>query len=154
MADPRFFDRAGPSLSTSLAELTGARLLHSEEAGRVCADVAPLETAGPGDLTFLENRKYTDAFVACRAEAAFVEEGMVPRAPVGMALLVAKDPYKAFARAAQAFYPATPVTPRRRPPRSSIPAAAVPEDCDIGALCRDRGRGAARCRLPDRRRTA
>jgi len=132
MADLRFFDRAGPHTLASLAELTGAKLLRSEDAGRVCADVAPLETAGPGDLTFLENRKYTDAFVACRAEAAFVEEGMVPRAPVGMALLVAKEPYKAYARAAQAFYPAPPVAPRRHPTAIIDPAAAVPEDCEIG----------------------
>lgn len=101
----------------------GARLIH---------DVAPLEAAGPADVTFLENRKYLDAFIQSRGGAAFVDERAAEKAPAGMALLIAREPYKAFARAAQAFYPAKPVT-ARRPLSSSIDVTAtVPEDCDIG----------------------
>ena len=95
------------------------------------ADVAPLESAGPDDLTFLDNRKYHDAFARSRAGAAIVDERAVADAPAGMALLIAGNPYLAFARAAQVFYPPTPVTPRRAASAVIDPAASVPPDCDI-----------------------
>ena len=132
MADPRFFDRAGPHSLAALAALTGAQLIEAAEGERLVADVAPLETAGPDDLTFLDNRKYIDAFSRCRAGAAFVEERLAARAPPGMARFVTADPYKAFARAAQAFYPVKPIVPRQAPSAIIDPVAKVPFDCDIG----------------------
>ena len=131
MADPRFFDRAGPFSLDVLASLSGTSLRDPQDGGRLVADVAPLETAGPDDLSFLDNRKYADAFSRSRAGAAFVAERMIGRAPAGMALLVARDPYIAFARAAQAFYPLRPVAPRRAATAAIDPAAEVPPDCDI-----------------------
>jgi UDP-3-O-[3-hydroxymyristoyl] glucosamine N-acyltransferase len=133
MADPRFFDRAGPFSLDALAVLSGARLHNPGDGRRLFGDVAPLETAGPGEVTFLDNRKYLDAFARSRAGAAIVDERLIGKAPEGMALLIAGDPYKAFARAAQAFYPAAPVVPRRASSAVIDPAAAVPPDCDIGA---------------------
>src|SRR5204862_8179658 len=115
MADPRFFDRAGPFSLDALAALSGATLRDPASGERLFADIAPLESAGPEDLTFLDNRKYLDAFARSRAGAAFVDERAIGSAPAGMALLVAPNPYKAFARAAQAFYPLKPVAPRRAP---------------------------------------
>src|SRR5260370_25479337 len=132
MADSRFFDRAGPYSLDALAALSGARLRDPGEGGRLFADVAPLETAGPDDVTFLDNRKYIDAFTRSRAGAAFIDERLIDKAPAGMALLIASDPYKAFARAARAFYPAAPVEPRRAASAIIDPAATVPADCDIG----------------------
>jgi UDP-3-O-[3-hydroxymyristoyl] glucosamine N-acyltransferase len=142
MADPRFFQRAGPHSLAALAALSGARLAGPADGGRLMADVAPLETAGPDDLTFLDNRKYTDAFMASRAGAAFVTEAMAQRAPAGMVLLVSREPYKAFARAVQAFYPQAAVVPGRAPSAAIDPTASVPDDCAIaanvviGAACR------------------
>jgi UDP-3-O-[3-hydroxymyristoyl] glucosamine N-acyltransferase len=49
-----------------------------------------------------------------------------------MALLVTREPYKAFARAAQAFYPQPPVVPGRAASAVIDPTAIVPEDCAIG----------------------
>jgi UDP-3-O-[3-hydroxymyristoyl] glucosamine N-acyltransferase len=132
MADPRFFDRAGPFTLAAIARLSGTRLLRDEDGRRVCSDVAPLETAGPGDLGFFDNRKYLDVFRLSQAGAVFVDERAVEAAPAGMALLVGAEPYKAYARAAQAFYPLPPVAPGRAPTASIDPAAIVPEDCEIG----------------------
>jgi UDP-3-O-[3-hydroxymyristoyl] glucosamine N-acyltransferase len=132
MADPRFFDRAGPFSVEALAALSGARLRDPAQGGRMLTDVAPLESAGPDDVTFLDNRKYLGAFSQSRAGAAFVEERVADRAPSGMALLLSSEPYKAFARAAQAFYPARPVVSRRAPSAVIDPQAIVPADCDIG----------------------
>jgi UDP-3-O-[3-hydroxymyristoyl] glucosamine N-acyltransferase len=49
-----------------------------------------------------------------------------------MALLVCDEPYKAYARAAQAFYPVAEAQARRAPSAIIDPTAVVPDDCDIG----------------------
>ena len=84
-----------------------------------------------------------------RAGAAFVDEKAAERAPPGMALLVSKEPYKAYALAAQAFYPAAGIVPRRAPSALIDPAAVVPEDCDIGpnVVIERRVRLGRRCRV-------
>ena len=108
MADPRFFQRTGPHTLAALAArvqlLLGllAQLAVAADGERLIEDVAPLETAGPADVTYLDNRKYVTAFANSRAGAAFVSESMIARAPAGMALLVSRKPYKAFARAVDA----------------------------------------------------
>jgi UDP-3-O-[3-hydroxymyristoyl] glucosamine N-acyltransferase len=133
MPDPRFFERAGPFPLGEIAKLSGAVLARPEFADRLCRDVAPLDSAGPDDLTFLDNRKYLGAFLNSRAGAAFVEEGLAGRAPPGMAPLIAKNPYKAYALAAQAFYPLPAIRPGRAGSAVVDPTAAVPPDCEIGA---------------------
>jgi UDP-3-O-[3-hydroxymyristoyl] glucosamine N-acyltransferase len=132
MADPRFFDRAGPFTLDAIAALSGAKLLCPADAPRLFHDVGPLESAGPEDVSFLENRKYLAAFVRSRAGAAFVEEKSIGQAPNGMALLISDVPYKAYALAAQAFYPLGRIIPRRAVSALVSPAAVVPEDCEIG----------------------
>jgi UDP-3-O-[3-hydroxymyristoyl] glucosamine N-acyltransferase len=149
MADPRFFERAGPFTLAVLAQLSGARLLQPEEKGREYSDVAPLETAGPEDVSFLENRRYLDAFLHSRAGAVFVDEKAAARAPPGMALLVSKEPYKAYALTARAFYPSVEVAARRAPSAIIDPSAIVPSDCDIGpnVVIEPRVRLGYRCRI-------
>ena len=132
MADPRFFDRAGPFSVEALATLSGARLQTPSAGERLIRDVAPLESAGPEDVTFLDNRKYVDAFSQSGGGAAFVDQRLADRAPAGMALLITAEPYKAYARAAQAFYPVKPVMPRRAASAVIDPAAVVPADCEVG----------------------
>jgi UDP-3-O-[3-hydroxymyristoyl] glucosamine N-acyltransferase len=149
MTDLRFFNRAGPYSLGELAELSGARLGGGVDGKQLITDVAPLETAGPEDITFLDNRKYLDAFAGSRAGAAFVDERFAERAPAGMALLLTKEPYKAFARAAQAFYPAKPVIPGIAPTAIIGPAATVPADCEIGpyVVIEAGARIGARCQI-------
>lgn len=132
MADPRFFERAGPFTLTDLAALSGATLIDEAAGGRLMADVAPLETAGPDDVTFLDNRKYLSAFEQSRAGAAFVAKDLAGRAPAGMAVLVSAQPYKAYALAAQAFYPMPRVEPAIAATARIDPTASVPADCEIG----------------------
>jgi UDP-3-O-[3-hydroxymyristoyl] glucosamine N-acyltransferase len=149
MADPRFFARAGPFTLEALAALSGAHLHRPSDGSRLVADVAPLETAGPDDVTFLDNRKYLDAFVACRAGAAFVDDRVAEKAPPTMALLISREPYKAYARAAQAFYPEAIISPRRAPTAVIDPSATVPDNCEIGeyAVIEPGAKLGARCRI-------
>jgi UDP-3-O-[3-hydroxymyristoyl] glucosamine N-acyltransferase len=57
---------------------------------------------------------------------------LADRAPAGMALLITAEPYKAYARAAQAFYPIKPVMPRRAASAVIDAEAVVPADCEVG----------------------
>jgi UDP-3-O-[3-hydroxymyristoyl] glucosamine N-acyltransferase len=132
MPDPRFFRRAGPFTLDALAAASGARLQRSEHGLRLISDVAALETAGPEEVSFFENRKYLEIYLHSRAGAAFVDEGAAARAPAGMVPLVSDEPYKAYARAAQLFYPAPPVLPGRASSALISATAVVPEDCEIG----------------------
>jgi UDP-3-O-[3-hydroxymyristoyl] glucosamine N-acyltransferase len=149
MTDRRFFVRAGPFKLDVLSTLSGARLVRAEDDDRLFHDVAPLETAGPAEVSFLENRRYIEAFVRSHAGAAFVDEKAAEQAPPSMALLVSNEPYKAYALAAQAFYPATEVVAHRAPTAVIDSAAIVPKDCDIGPnVIVERGvRLGHRCRL-------
>jgi len=132
MADPRFFRRAGPFTVSQIAEMTGAEPGPGVDADRVLNDVAALDTAGGDELGFLENTKYLDAFAASGAGACFVQAKFAARAPQGMALLISAAPYKAYARAAQAFYPDTAAASVS--PRAEIdPSAEIGRNCRIGA---------------------
>lgn len=107
MADDRFFHRQGPFTIQHLADLTGSTVSGSGDADVAAAiqDVAPLDSAEAGQLSFLDNRKYLDQFKQTKAAACFVAPDMAKHAPKGMVVLVNAQPYKAYALAAQAFYP-------------------------------------------------
>ncbi len=105
MPDNRFFSRKGPFTLGELAERTGVRLSDPAAASQIVSDVAPLDTAKPSDLSFLDNRKYRDAFGATKAGACLVAPEFADLAPPGTVLLIGPQPYKAYARAAQLFYP-------------------------------------------------
>lgn len=128
MADPSFFTNRGPFSLAQLADISGAKI-HSGNPSLSLTDVAPLSTAGQGQLSFLDNVKYKADFLSTKAGACFVAPDMAPHAPAGIALLVHDNPYKAYALAAQAFYPA-----ELRPAFTS-PHAIVHESASIGTGC-------------------
>ena len=83
--------------------------------------VAKIETAGPGDVTFLANPKYAAALASTKASAV-IAAATVEGAPC--AIIRSATPYLTFARAAQAL------SPERRPepgvhPRAWVDAEAV-----------------------------
>jgi UDP-3-O-[3-hydroxymyristoyl] glucosamine N-acyltransferase len=77
--------------------------------------VAAIDEAGPGDLTFVSNRKYISHIPGTRASAIILGEDIPP---VSIPSLRTQDPYLAFARALEIFF-----IPLR--PLSGIHATAV-----------------------------
>lgn len=136
MADPRFYSVEGPFTLGELADITGADLDESADASRKIVDVAPLESAEPTHLSFLDNKKYVPAFETTRAGACIVAPLLAERAPAGTALLLSAAPYKAYALAAQAFYPIRPPEPGIAPTAVIDPSAELGPDCrvDPGAV--------------------
>lgn len=111
MADPRFHLCAGPFTLAELATLTEAEMGEDCDPDLRLVDVAPLDRAGAEQLSFLDNRKYISSFESSKAAACIVAPKLADRAPKGMALLLSATPYKAYALAAQAFYPAPALEP-------------------------------------------
>lgn len=126
MADPRFFGSPDP---ISIAEL----LKHIEcdidvkgDDSLVLSDVSALQHAGASDLSFIDNAKYKAAFAQSGAGACFVSKKNAGLAPDGMVLLITESPYKAYALAANVFYP--------EPEKESLiaPSAYIDETAKIG----------------------
>jgi len=65
---------------------------------------AGLDLAGPGEITFLANPKYTPQIKETKASAIFLNEGVaIDRSDI--AVLRAKDAYLAYTRALRLFHP-------------------------------------------------
>ncbi|MEX0695816.1 MAG: UDP-3-O-(3-hydroxymyristoyl)glucosamine N-acyltransferase [Rhodospirillales bacterium] len=105
MADSRFFTNAGPFSLVMIAETVGVECARTDDPQRTFRDVMPLNVAGPDDVSFLDNRKYTDQFKVSRAGACIVAPDVADLAPPGMSLLITPEPYPAYARVAALFYP-------------------------------------------------
>ena len=104
MQHPGFFERAGPFTLKSIAAAIGANLADESDGARPIEDVRPLKDAGPGHLTFFENRKYIAQLETTKAEACLLSQTDASRAPQSTAILTAPAPYGAFARAMTLFY--------------------------------------------------
>jgi UDP-3-O-[3-hydroxymyristoyl] glucosamine N-acyltransferase len=92
--------------------------------------VAQIETAQPGDLTFLSNRKYRRHLATTRASAIILENA--EDLPEGKAAIISPSPYLTFAEAMNMLYPT--LTPERGIHPSAIvsPSARTGENVSIG----------------------
>ena len=105
MPDPRFFSVAGPFKVGELAEIGKARLDEGADPQLVILDVAPIDNAGPHELSFIDNPRYVDLYRQSKAGVCIVHPDRVNDAPPAMSLLVSETPYLSYARIASAFYP-------------------------------------------------
>ena len=105
MEHPGFFERAAPIPLQVLAQKLGAELGAGADAGALIYDVKPLDEAGPGHVSFLDNRKYLPQLAGTGASACVVAPAFAQRVPERTAALVMGTPYRGFALALQLFYP-------------------------------------------------
>jgi UDP-3-O-[3-hydroxymyristoyl] glucosamine N-acyltransferase len=127
----RFFLCAGPIGLAEIARLIGADLPPAH-ADMTIARISPLQIAGPGELSFLDNRKYVAALEQTRAGAVIVHPGMLGRVPAGCAALAVKEPYLAWAKVAALFHPAPAPRPGIHPSAVVDPSAEIDPSCEIG----------------------
>jgi UDP-3-O-[3-hydroxymyristoyl] glucosamine N-acyltransferase len=105
MEHPGFFERAGPFALAHVAVKVGAELAPGADGTVSISDVRPLDEAGAGQLSFLDNRKYLPQLVTTKASACMLQSAFVERVPAGTAALISKAPYRSFAQALALFYP-------------------------------------------------
>jgi UDP-3-O-[3-hydroxymyristoyl] glucosamine N-acyltransferase len=115
-----------PLSAAEVAALVEGRLIGDGANGARLSAVAPLDTAGPSDLSFLTSGRYLAAFTASRAGAVLLTAEHEAE-PGGPALrIVVKDPHQAMLRAVRALYP--------EPPRPAgvHPTARIGRDAELG----------------------
>lgn len=116
---------------SQLADKTGAALVQGSGDTEV-SSAAGLDLAGPGQVTFLANPKYTPQIARTRASAIFLNENeRIERTDI--AVLRAKDPYLAYTRALRIFYPTPPVKPSVHPSAVIHETAKVSPNAEIRA---------------------
>jgi len=149
MADPRFFQVAGPFTLGQLTQIAGAELASGGDPERLFEDVAPITAAGPSNLSFLDNTRYLPALEASRAGACILDPRHAPRAPKGMDLLLTSTPYSAYARVALAFYPVLEFEGGIHETAVVDPSASVGEGTRLGAhvVVGPRAQVGARCHI-------
>jgi UDP-3-O-[3-hydroxymyristoyl] glucosamine N-acyltransferase len=105
MADQRFFRRSGPFRLEDIAAKVGAELLDPSTRDVMISDIGPLDTAGPGELSFLSHLQYLNAFRATHASAVVTTAELARNGPSGVCLMSAAQPQLAFARIGLLYYP-------------------------------------------------
>jgi UDP-3-O-[3-hydroxymyristoyl] glucosamine N-acyltransferase len=92
--------------------------------------VAPIESAGPGDLTFVANPRYLRHLAGCQASAVI----LAPDAPeTPLPSLRTPEPYMAFARAVELFHVPLEWPPGVHPTAQIAPSATIAADAVVGA---------------------
>src|SRR3954454_24329725 len=102
LGSPRFFRRSGPH---SLAVVASAARGVAVELELLLEGVAPLQTAGPNEVSFLDNRRYASALDHTSAGAGIVHPERTTRVPACTVAIQTIEPYAGWARVAALFYP-------------------------------------------------
>ena len=112
--------------------------------GRLCGDpawaiggLAPLQSAGPDQISFLSHPKYQSQLAASQAGCVIVAPAFEALACNGRSAIVTEDPYLYFARLTRLWKQTQGVSPGPRIHPSAVidPGAWVAEDAVIGPLC-------------------
>ena len=111
----------GKSLA-DLAEIVGGRVIGDPDV--TIERVAPIQDAGPGDITFLGHPRHRRHLSSCKASAVIVDDATLPRSNLNF--LHVDDAYRGFARIHGLFNPPT------AHPAGVSPLAVVDPTASIG----------------------
>ncbi|MGA9301644.1 MAG: UDP-3-O-(3-hydroxymyristoyl)glucosamine N-acyltransferase, partial [Bradyrhizobium sp.] len=131
LGNARFFRRSGPY---PLAVVAKASRGVADEVELLLQGVAPLQAAGPNEVSFLDNRRYASALDHTLAGAVIVHPDMAARVPMTAVAIVTSEPYAAWARVAALFYPVPPVSPGIHPSAIVAEGALVDPSAEVGPL--------------------
>ena len=105
MTEPLFHPKAIGLTVAQIVAMTGAKPRAGVGLDRVITNIAPLDQAGPTDLSFLDNAKYAELLPGTRAGACLIAQRFEAGAAADLCVLVARDPYRAFVTVARALFP-------------------------------------------------
>jgi UDP-3-O-[3-hydroxymyristoyl] glucosamine N-acyltransferase len=114
---------------SELAERLGATLTGGDGSAEVTG-VAGIETAEPGEVTFVANPKYAALARSTKAAAVIVEPGF---AETPVPTLRVENPYLAFAKAIECFYQPPAYAPGIHPTAVIAPGAKLGQRAHVGA---------------------
>ena len=132
LGNSRFFRRSGPF---PLAVVASTARGVVEQVELLLEGVAPLQTAGPNEVSFLDNRRYVSALEHTSAGAVIVHPDLAARVPTTAIAIVTSEPYAAWARVAALFYPLPPPSPGIHRSAFVADGARIDPSAEIGPLC-------------------
>jgi len=129
MGDARFYTRTGPHSLAAIAAVAKGTAPAIEKA---FSGVAPLQSAGPDQVSFLDNRRYAVALEKTMAGAVIVHPNMLDRVPATTIPITTTAVYEAWARVAALFHPAPPPCPGVHASAVIAETALVDPSAEIG----------------------
>jgi UDP-3-O-[3-hydroxymyristoyl] glucosamine N-acyltransferase len=107
-------------------------VVENGQPGLEITSAAGLDIAGPSDVSFLANPKYSPQINTTRAGAVILTDGVaIDRSDI--AILRAKDAYVAYTLALRTFFPEVAVVPGIDPSAIIDPSARIDANAEIGA---------------------
>jgi UDP-3-O-[3-hydroxymyristoyl] glucosamine N-acyltransferase len=105
MNEPVFFQHGRGLTIDEIAALTGAVVGGDRGSDRRVFNIAPLDRAGPRDLTFFEKVKFEHELAGLRAGACLTTPRHAALVSGRVVVLAVADPYRAFVACAEALFP-------------------------------------------------
>lgn len=103
MSNPVFISARAPLALSEICALAGVAAPPGAEE-RLVHGIAPLDRAGPGDLSFLDAPRFVPQFRASRAGACLTSPRFAALAPGSMAVVQVDKPYPAFVAVARRMF--------------------------------------------------
>lgn len=106
MSEPSFFAIPQSMTVAEIARITGAEPADGVDLNHRISGIAPLDRAGPADISFFDSKRFAASLTSTRAGACFCspsDRAAVPRSTVALAVAA---PQRAFALVAARLYPA------------------------------------------------
>ncbi len=145
VGDECFFAHSGPHPLAAIALAAGGSAPAVE---KLFFGIAPLQSAGPDQVSFLDNRRYAGALEQTMAGAVVIHPEMVERVPAATIAITTIAVYEGWAHVAALFHPTPPLHAGIH--RSAIveegarvdasaevgPCAVIEADAHLGPGCR------------------
>ena len=104
MSESRFFEPPSGMTIGEIVALTGAQPQAGTDLSHRVSNIAPLEKAGSGDLSYVESSKYLDRLKSTRAGACFMIERFEAAAPESVIVLRSREPHRDFTNVARKMF--------------------------------------------------
>ena len=104
MSRSQFFGSPAGMTIGEIVALTAAQPGEGADLAQRIVNVAPLDTAGPGDLSYVESGKYLERLKVTRASACLMAERFAAAAPKGVVVLHSREPHRDFTLVAREMY--------------------------------------------------
>jgi UDP-3-O-[3-hydroxymyristoyl] glucosamine N-acyltransferase len=126
-----FFNYTGDKLVADIAKEIGGEIneAHQDKARNTkISDIMNLEDSGPGDLSFVNNKKYYSLLASANCSACIVAKDQEIEAEPGIILIKSEDPYYAYSKAIRLLFAEK--NPERKSPVAS--SAKIGANVQIG----------------------
>jgi UDP-3-O-[3-hydroxymyristoyl] glucosamine N-acyltransferase len=100
-----FFKPSRNLTTGDIAKLVSAKVRSGDPLDRPISNIAPLDTATPPDISFLDSPKYLGELKVTGAGACLVAPRYEDAVPPGVVALTIAEPYRAFVAVARTLFP-------------------------------------------------